>query len=552
MPSRRPARIAGVAALALGALAIGAGLGWVAARRGRPEVHPARVSLAIPPSQRVLANASPAAALSPDGTTLLFAALGEGTQRLYARKLDDLTPAPVAGTDGACCPKFSPDGRWILYFDTRSNGYMRMSSGGGPATRIPGPDDLGDVVAVPGGDEVIATLADGSLAWVRSDGKLDPIARPDSAAGENQLGVMQALPGGVVLALAGTGAVVAIDSRSKARNTVLASNVEWAGYAEGRLVWSQGGGNLYAAPFDPGKLRLTGSEQALGITVQITRGGLPKVALSAGGDALAYIPALPATLALVARDGRVTTLLGKPRTYHDPKISPDGRHVLFDLSQATRDVWELDLSDTTITRATFVKDGHDATWLPDGRGFVFGSARGPAIGVFRRRLDGSETADSVLFDGPQLTVHTVTPDGRFGIAARAANPGGTGFDLVAVPLAEPGPDRPILQSGYNEEYPALSPDGRWLAYVSDESNQLEVYLRRFQGEGAKVRVSQSGGSEPVWSRNGRELFYRSLGPRERQLIAAAIAVQPSCGWSPGRRCSTWTSTSRRCPTPTTT
>jgi serine/threonine-protein kinase len=526
-PRPRTVRFARLAALALAAVAIGVGLGWTAARRSRPEVHPARVSLSIPPSERVLANVSPAAALSPDGATLIFGAQDEGTQRLYARRLDDLTPTPVPGTDNACCPKFSPDGRWILYFDGHSNAYVRMSSSGGPATRVPGPADLGDIVAVPGSDEVIATLAAGSVARVGSDGKVDTIARPDSAAGEIGLGVMQALSGGVVLAVTTSGALVAIDSRSKARRTVLASSVEWAGYAEGRLVWSQGGGNLYAAPFDVGKMRLTGSEQALGVTVQITRGGLPKVALSARGDALAYIPALPATLALVARDGRVTPLLAEPRTYHDPKVSPDGRHVLFDLTQATRDVWELDLEDTTLTRVTFVKDGHDATWLPDGRGFLFGSARGSEVGVFRRRLDGSETADSVLFDGPQMTVHAVTPDGRTGIAARVSNPGGTGFDLVTVPLAGSGPSRPILGSSYDEDYPALSPDGRWLAYVSTESNQAEVYLRPFPGEGAKVRVSQNGGTEPVWSRNGKELFYRSLGPREPQLMSATIEVQPT-------------------------
>jgi serine/threonine-protein kinase len=530
-PPRRAAWIAGAAALALGALALSGGLGWIAARRIHPDAHPARVSLAIPSAQRVIVGASPVAALSPDGTTLIYGGVGDATQRLYARRLDDLTPAPVAGTDGGCCPKFSPDGRWILFIDTRSNTWVRMSSSGGPATRLAGPENLSDIAPVAGSEEVVATLVDGSLARVGSDGKVDPVARPDSSAGEAQLTVLQVLPGGAVLALATTqppeGPLVAIDPRSGSRSKLIASQVEWAGFAEGRLVWSQGGGVLYAAPFDPAKLRFTGPEQALGVTAQITRGAQPKVALSAHGDALAYIPAAPATLALVARDGRVTTLLAEPRTYHSPRISPDGHRVLFDFSQATRDVWELDLDDTTLTRVTFETDGHDPTWLPDGRGFLFASARGGQIGVFRRRLDGSETAESLFMEGPQVTVHAVTPDGRTGIAARASNPGGTGFDLVTVPLAGPGPSQPILQSGYAEDYPALSPDGRWLAYVSDESNQPEVYLRPFQGEGAKVRVSQNGGIEPVWSRNGRELFYRSLGPRERQLIAAAIEVQPT-------------------------
>jgi serine/threonine-protein kinase len=529
-PSRSRARIVGAAALSLVALALGVGLGWVAARRARPEVHPARVSLAIPPDRRVVSNASPVAALSPDGATIVYVGLGDGVARLFARRLDDLTPAPLPGTEGGCCPKFSPDGRWLLYWDGRLGAYMRMSASGGPATRLEGSQTLADIVPVPGSEELMATLQDGSLARVKNDGAVERIARPDSAAGEIQLSVMQALPGGAVLALATTtppeGPLVAI-TPSGSRTKVITSQVEWAGFAEGRLVWSQGGGVLYAAPFDPVKLRFTGAEQALGVTAQITRGGLPKVALSAAGDALAYIPAAPATLALVARDGRATTLLAEPRSYHDPRVSPDGRRVLFDFSQGDRDVWELDLEDTTLTRVTFEKDGHDPTWLPDGKGFLFASARGGQIGIFRRRLDGGEKAESLLIDGPQITVHAVTPDGRTGLAARASNPGGTGFDLVAVPLTASGPSRPILQTGYNEYYPALSPDGRWLAYVSDESNQVEVYLRPLQGGGGKVRVSQDGGLEPVWSRNGKELFYRSLGPRDRQLMVAAIETQPT-------------------------
>jgi serine/threonine-protein kinase len=523
--------MAGKAALALGALALGAALGWAAARRTRPETHPARVTLDIPPAQRVVANASPVAALSPDGTTLVYVGLGEGSVRLYARRLDDLTPAPVAGTEGACCPRFSPDGRWMLYFDSRTNAWERMSSSGGPATRLAGPESMTEVAPEAASEDLMVTLQDGSLARVGSDGKVDPIARPDTAAGESQLTALQVLPGGAVLALATAqppaGPLVAIGPGSGARTKVIASQVEWAGFAQGRLVWSQGGGVLYAAPFDPAKLRFTGAEQALGVTAQITRGGLPKVALSARGDALAYIPAAPATLAVVARDGRAATLLAEPRSYHSPRVSPDGRHVLFDFAQGDRDVWELDLEDTTLTRVTFAKDGHDPTWLPDGRGFLFASARGGQIGIFRRRLDGSETAESLYREGPQITVHAVSPDGRIGIAARASNPGGSGFDLVAVPLGGPGPSRPILQTSYAEDYPALSPDGRWLAYVSDESNQAEVYLRPFPGEGGKVRVSQNGGIEPVWSRNGRELFYRSLGPRDRELMAAAIETQPT-------------------------
>jgi serine/threonine-protein kinase len=147
------------------------------------------------------------------------------------------------------------------------------------------------------------------------------------------------------------------------------------------------------------------------------------------------------------------------------------------------------------------------------------------VGVMRTSLDGSGAVDSVLFDGAQITVHAVTPDGRTGLAVRLPT-AGTG-DIVAVPLVGGGRARPVVATPYDEGYPALSPDGRWLAYVSNEANRVDVYIRPLSGGTGKVLVSPDGGSEPVWSRDGHELFFRSLGPGEPQLVAARIETSPS-------------------------
>ena len=181
-----------------------------------------------------------------------------------------------------------------------------------------------------------------------------------------------------------------------------------------------------------------------------------------------------------------------------------------DFTAETRDVWVLDLSDHTLSRATFQNSGHDPTWLPDGKDLLYAEIRGPHTGIVRAPVDGSRPADSVYFEGVQITVHAVTPDGRTGIAVVFPNTGGS--DIVAVPLSGGGKPKPLAATPYDEGYPALSPDGRWLAYVSNEANRSDVYLRALDGTAGKLLVSQDGGSEPVWSRDGRKLFYRSLGP----------------------------------------
>jgi serine/threonine-protein kinase len=221
----------------------------------------------------------------------------------------------------------------------------------------------------------------------------------------------------------------------------------------------------------------------------------------------------------------MTPLLDQPRTYHSPRVSPDGRRVALDFAEEVRDVWVLDLGDRTLSRATFQKTGHDPTWLPDGKELIFAEMRGPRTGVMRAPLDGSRPADSVYFEGVQVSVHAVTPDGRtgLGVVLPAAGPG----DIVSVPLEGGGKAKPVVATPYDEGYPALSPDGRWLAYVSTEANRPEVYLRALDGSAGKQQISQDGGSEPVWSRDGRELFYRSLGPGEPQLVAARIEITSS-------------------------
>ncbi|MGH7753227.1 MAG: TolB family protein, partial [Gemmatimonadales bacterium] len=204
-----------------------------------------------------------------------------------------------------------------------------------------------------------------------------------------------------------------------------------------------------------------------------------------------------------------------------PRVSPDGRRVAVDITEAaTRDIWLLERRDSSLTRLSFEPGGHDPMWTPDGRTVVFAANAGGSAGIYRRNADGSGAADSVLVVAEQLTAHTAGGPGRV-LAVRI---GSNGQDILSVPLAgERREATAVLAAPYVEAWPALSPDGRWLAYVSDESGRTEVYVRPFPGPGPRSIVSQNGGSEPMWARSGRELFYKATAPGP-VLISATFAV----------------------------
>jgi Tol biopolymer transport system component len=287
------------------------------------------------------------------------------------------------------------------------------------------------------------------------------------------------------------------------------------------LAWTLPDGSLYAAPYTLGAHRLGGPGRPVGGSVLSVLGFTPAVTISAGG--LAYTPTRPRSLVRVQRNGIATTLLGTDRTYHSPRISPDGRRIALDFTEQQRDVWLFDIADSTLTRFGFDSTGHDPLWLPDGSGLLFAAVRGASIGVFRRRFDGGARAESVVVHGQQITIHTITRDGKTGVAVSVTS---GAFDLFTVHLDAPVRLDTLLASRYNEGWPALSPDGRWLAYASDESGRYEVYLRAWPGMGDKLQVSQNGGGEPMWSREGRELFYRSGGGPEPRMVAAAVEAGP--------------------------
>ncbi len=522
-------------AIAAAVLAMGVAAGWRLARSRASEAPMAQVAFNIPVDHR-LTDADPLAALSPDGSLLVYSGIdGSGAWHLYARHLDELVPKSLPGGEGGCCASFSPDGKSLAFVDIPSGSWKRMAAEGGAATAIPGAEAGAEIVGLrwSGNDEFAVTRSDGSLGRLRSDGRIERLAVRDSLNKELGIAIQAVLPDGSFLAIGVTnpplGNVVVLDHSGKNRTILPVPEADWAGYSSGHVVWAQAGGGLYAAAFDVRSKKMTGPIQSLGLTAQQTRGASSKVA-APGRNSLAFVPAQPLTLVRVGRNGTVTTLLERPRSYHSPRVSPDGKYIALDFAEATRDVWLLDISDNTLSRVTFENDGHDPQWLPDGKHFLFASVRQDLIGVLRGSIEGNTNADSVLMQkGAQITAHSVTPDGRMAIAVKfpiAAGPNGFA-DIVGIPLSGGEPLRPLVATRYDEQYPALSPDGRLLAYASNESNRMNVYIRPMSGDGGKLQVSQNGGTEPVWSRDGRELFFRNQGASDIQLISAVISTAPS-------------------------
>jgi len=296
------------------------------------------------------------------------------------------------------------------------------------------------------------------------------------------------------------------------------------------LAWVLADGSLVAAPFDERRGELSGPPTMLAAGVSVTGTGFAQLGLAANGT-LVYIPEEPRSLVFVDRDGSSRPAIAEHRNFHNPVFAPDGRRIAVDfVSSDGRDVWILSLGDGTLSRATFNRDGHDATWSPDGRTIIFSSARSGVLGTYRTRPGNAGTVDS-LFALRELAYSGVwTPDGQAIVTVANAQQGPqSGADIVALTNGGRGPIRPIVATPFTEQYPALSPDGRWLAYASNQSGQLQVYVRPLDGDGDQLQVSQHGASEPIWGPNGHELFYRSFDQSTLEVAGLQFAPELAVG-----------------------
>jgi Tol biopolymer transport system component len=337
------------------------------------------------------------------------------------------------------------------------------------------------------------------------------------------------------------GPVLLVDLEDGSETPLLGTPVIEARMTRNFLVFVIPGGALQAVPLDRGGRRVTGGAVTLGTNVAITGTAEAQFAVAPDGN-VAYIPEEPTSLVFVDRAGSTRSVIAERRNYHHPMFSPDGRRLSLDFTSIEgRNVWILGLEEGTLSRASFDRDGHDATWTPDGRFITYIApvtrADGLTLVLLRKPPGSAEPPDTLLAsrslsytgswlrDGSALLTTGVNlrRDPRRPDSVQADSR----TDVAIVRNAGRGPIEPLVASPFAEQFVSASPDGRWITFVSDQSGRDEVYVRDLAGEHDQVLVSLDGGTEPVWGPGGRELFYRETKQADPSLIAAGIRTTPT-------------------------
>jgi Tol biopolymer transport system component/predicted Ser/Thr protein kinase len=500
----------------------------------KPSPAPPPVSRSVftlPPGQQLagLEN-GPAVALSSDGTHLAYVARQGGTQLLYLRAMDSLESKPIPGTEGAVNPFFSPDGQWLGFFE---GGRMKkVSVKGGVAMTLLG-DALNPHGASWGSHGMIVYAAAPGASGLRqvSGAGGTPQALTRLEKGETDHAWPEFLPGDkAVLFAAGrtggnwTNALVAVQSLGAGERQSLIQGGMHPRYApSGHLVYAQGG-SLMAVPFDSNRRMVTGAAVPVAEGVlQSQSTGAAQYSLSTTGS-LVYVPggvqATQLRLVWVSRNGAERPLPAPAHHYRFPRISPDGRRAAVAIEDQESQIWLYDLRET-LTRLTF--DGNDnvfPVWTPNGKRILFKSNKEGPGNLFWQLADGSGGLERLTTSEYPNFPSSWSPGGQLQ-AFVEVNPA-TGSDLWVLRMSD-RKVQPFLRTPFNESVPRFSPDGRWLAYISNESGRFEIYVQPYPGPSGKWQISTEGGTEPVWNPNGRELFYRSGG----KMMVVDIATQPS-------------------------
>jgi eukaryotic-like serine/threonine-protein kinase len=309
-------------------------------------------------------------------------------------------------------------------------------------------------------------------------------------------------------------------------------------------------GTLFAVPFDLSRLEVTGQPAPIleGVVTAPALGGA-QFSFSETGN-LVYVAGGngPQNVSIywMDREGKFTPLREIPGAYYNPAFSPDGKRLALEIVDGKRrDIWVYEWERDALTRLTFAGGSNRfPVWTPDGQRIVYSSQeKSGALNLWWIRADGAGDAQRLAESRTFQGAGSWLPDGK--VLGFSQLNSGTNFDILTLPIEgdeksgwKPGEPKPFVNSAFNEVLPAFSPDGRWLAYMSDESGSNEVYVRPFPNPGGKWQVSTGGGGYPKWSRNGKELFYRTIDSKIMVVTYTASgdsfrADKPQL-WSPGQ------------------
>jgi hypothetical protein len=509
---------------------------WLEGVRRRPPYtfdHPTRTAMAI----------------SSDGRFIVYSAVKEnpGPQdkpRLYLRRSDQLEAKPIAGTEGGISPFLSPDDLWLGFW--AGGKLMKVPVDGGVPTPL---CDSGPPFGASWGADnqiVFAVEMGRGLSRISADGgKPEALTKPDKSNEESSHRLPFCLPAGKGILFTimrdrwDLEPRVAVMDLSTRKWRVLLEDAADARYVgTGHVVFLRRG-TLMAAPFDLNKLDFTGQPSSVvGGIMQALNAGHSHYDTAAGqfstsaSGALIYasggiLPDMQNSLVWVDHKGKAEPITPVSAPYICPRLSPDGAKISYLTWGLEKQIYVYDLSKGIATKITSEGNTHFAAWTPDGRRVVFSWWRAEPANIYWQAVDGSSpmerltTGENFQFAGP------LSPDGETLSFVEIDILPNSSQDIMLLHMH----DRkitPFLNSRFNEVYPDFSPDGRWMAYVADESGTFEVYVRPFPGPGGKTQISNHGGSEPLWSRDGRQLFYR----RPNQVWV--VDLQSGSGFSAGK------------------
>jgi serine/threonine-protein kinase len=517
-----------------GALAIALGLVLWDSWQTPPTPFPLRLDTRLGPDltlDMVALNRGPAAVLSPDGTLLAFIAREPGeASRIYVRPLNRLEARPLPGTEGARSPFFSPDGQWIGFF---AGGRLQKIAvaGGAAVTLADAPQDRGGAWGEDGTIVLTPVSAQGvGLQRVSSSGgETRTLSNPDPEIDEVTHRWPQVLGEGRVLYTAHSilgsyedASLVVEAFPDGPRKVVHRGGYHGRHLPSGHLVFIHQG-TLFATPFDLEKVERTGppvpvikdvwaSPLFAGAQFSFSdTGTLVYIAGEGGGDSPIH---------WLGRDGTTTPLRDEPANWYSPQFSPDGDRLAMNINDGTQwDIWIYEWSRSTLTRLTFDPAQESSpVWSPDGRHVVFASTRdGKGVSnLYWRPSDGSGEARRLTESGNRQRPGSWHPSGSF-VVFREQSPE-TGWDVKILEMEwdeasgwTPATPTAFVDDPFDELHGAFSPDGRFLAYSSNESGRWEVYVRPFPGPGGKWQVSADGGTWPTWSKTRPELLYGTEG-----------------------------------------
>jgi serine/threonine protein kinase/Tol biopolymer transport system component len=542
-PKRAPALLWLVGGALLGIVAT-----FSAGRLFAPPVSrsspPVRAVLPLPADTRLSFANRPAIAVPPDGRTVVFRGTSQGVARLYRRGLDSSAAEPITGTEGGFSPFFSPDGEWLGFFTTTELKKVPLAGGSPIRISLVAPVTAG--AAWDAGGSIVFTLtANGPLSRIAdTGGKLMVVSTLDSSRGEHSHLWPQILPEGrgilVTIVLGqdfqdvANSQIVVLDPKTSHRTVVLEGS-SFARYAAGQIIFVRGG-SVFRVPFDLTRLSVTGSPVPLAerIAIDSVHGSASFAITTDGMLVYADGPPIAAPQSVVIRLDRqgVEKPLPLPAAwYGDLRLSPDGKTLVLGKCDGPSCKLVLyDLQRNLLTPLTSDPGRFfNPVWSPDGRRLAYSGFAVGAPTLYVKNADGSGRAER-LTDAPTEKREAAefpnswSPDGSTiaYIQVRMLTGGKPDRDVCVASSETKRPERRCLESPFAESAAAFSPDGHWMAYVSDESGRQEVYVRPFPAAGGRIKISSDGGSEPVWTRGGRELLYR----QGNQFLSVEVRTEP--------------------------